>query len=118
MPPRRQNERSLQEMEMEEMRRQIQQLQETINAQQALLEAQRIRFDDGSGSDSSSSRSIRSHRRQLRMNDIKIDIALDCVNRKVVTIFNGEIHDIFEEEKEEIQESFEGGSLGERIYDE
>lgn len=38
MSPRRQNERSLQEME--EMRQQIQQLQETVNAQQALLEAQ------------------------------------------------------------------------------
>jgi len=34
MPPRRQNEISLQEMSMEEMRRQIQQLQETVNAQQ------------------------------------------------------------------------------------
>jgi hypothetical protein len=73
MPPRRQNERSLQEME--EMRQQIQQLQETVNAQQALLEAQQRRFeDDISGSDSSLSRSSRSHRCQPRMNDIKIDI--------------------------------------------
>ena len=57
------------------MRRQIQLLQETVNAQQALLEAQRRRnHDDGSGSDSSSSRSSRSHRRQTRMNDIKVDI--------------------------------------------
>jgi len=59
MPPRRQNEISLQEMEMEEMRRQIQQLQETVNSQQAILEAQQR---------------IHSHRRQLRMNDIKVDI--------------------------------------------
>jgi hypothetical protein len=73
MPPRRQNERSLQEME--EMRRQIQQLQEIVNAQQALLEAQQRRFeDDVSGRDSSSSRSSRSQRRQLHMNDIKVDI--------------------------------------------
>ena len=73
MPPRRQNERSLQEME--EMRQQIQQLQETVNAQQALLEAQQRRFeDDISGNDSSLSRSSRSHRCQPRMNDIKIDI--------------------------------------------
>jgi len=75
MPPRRKNEISLQEMEMEEMRRQIQQLQETVNAQQALLQAQQRRFeDDGSSSDSSSFRSSRSHRCQLRMNDIKVDI--------------------------------------------
>ena len=73
MPPRRQNERSLQEME--EMRRQIQQLQEIVNAQQALLEAQQRRFeDDVSGSYSSSSRSSRSQRRQLQMNVIKVDI--------------------------------------------
>jgi len=39
MPPRRQNERSLKETEMEEMRQKIQQLQETVNAQQSLLEA-------------------------------------------------------------------------------
>jgi len=75
MPLRRQNERSLQEMKMEEMWRQIQLLQKTVNAQQALLEAQRRRVDDvGSSSDSSSSRSRRSHRRQTRMNDIKVDI--------------------------------------------
>ena len=57
------------------MRRQIKLLQETVNVQQALLEAQQRRFeDDGSGSDSSSSRSSRSQRRQLQMNDIKVDI--------------------------------------------
>jgi hypothetical protein len=61
---------------MEEMRRQIQLLQETVKVQQALLEAHQRRFDDdnGSGSDSSSSRSSRSHRCQPRMNDIKVDI--------------------------------------------
>lgn len=36
--PRRPNQRNLQEIEMEELRRQVQQLQETVNAQQALLE--------------------------------------------------------------------------------
>ncbi|KEH24158.1 hypothetical protein MTR_7g105270 [Medicago truncatula] len=57
------------------MRRQIQQLQEIVNAQQALLEAQQKRFKDHvSGSDSSSSRSSRSQRRELHMNDIKVDI--------------------------------------------
>ena len=40
MPPRKQNERNLQEIEMEETRQQIQQLQETVNSQQALLQAQ------------------------------------------------------------------------------
>jgi len=75
MPPKRQNQRPLHEIEMEEMRRQIKLLQETVNVQQALLEAQRRRNDDdGSGSDSSSSRSSRSHRHQTRMNDIKVDI--------------------------------------------
>ena len=62
-------------MEMEELRRKIQELQETVNAQQAILEAQRRRVDDdGSGSDSSSSRSSSSHRRQTPINDIKVDI--------------------------------------------
>jgi len=45
-------------------------------------------------------------------------IALDCVNRKVVSIFNGEIHEIFEEEKEYIYELFEEETMGEPIYDE
>lgn len=62
-------------MEMEEMRRQIQELQETVNAQQAILEAQRRRDDDdGSSNDSSSSRSSHSHRRKTPMNDINVDI--------------------------------------------
>ena len=60
---------------MEEIRRQIQLLQETINIQQALLEAHKRRFDDdGSGSDSSSSRSSCSQQCQPWMNDIKVDI--------------------------------------------
>lgn len=60
---------------MKEMRLQIQLLQETVNAQQTLLEAQQRRFEDNSFSgDSSSSRSSRSHRRQLWMNDIKVYI--------------------------------------------
>jgi len=75
MPPRRQNERSFHEIEMEEMRRQIQLLQETVNVQQALLEAHKRRFDDdGFGSDSSSSRSSRSQQCQPRMNDIRVEI--------------------------------------------
>jgi len=44
-------------------------------------------------------------------------IAIDCVNPKVVTIFNGEIHGTFEEEREDIDESFEE-TMGEPIYDE
>jgi len=39
MSPRKQNERSLHEMQMERMRQQIQLLHETVNVQQALLEA-------------------------------------------------------------------------------
>jgi len=75
MQPKKQNQRPLHQIEMKEMRRQIQLLQETVNAQQAFLEAQQRRFeDDGSSSDSSSSRSSRLHRRQLRMNEIKVDI--------------------------------------------
>jgi len=40
------------------------------------------------------------------------------VNCKAVTIFNGEIHEIFEEEREDIDESFEDETMGEPIYDE
>jgi hypothetical protein len=62
MPPRRQNEISLHEVEIEEIRRQMQLLQETVNAQQIFSKPQQRRFDDdNSGSDSSSSRSSRSH---------------------------------------------------------
>jgi hypothetical protein len=39
-------------------------------------------------------------------------IAFDCVNRKVVNIVNGEINNIFEEEKEDIHESFGEESMG------
>jgi len=75
MPPRKQNEGSLHDIDMEEMRRQIQLLHETVSAQQAFLEAHRRRIDDDDyGSDSSSSRSSCSQWPQLRMNDIKVDI--------------------------------------------
>jgi len=58
---------------MEEMRRQIKLLQETVNVRQALLEAHKRRFDDdGSGSDFSSSGSSRSQQCQPWMNDIKV----------------------------------------------
>jgi len=72
MPPKKQNQRPLREIMMEEMRRHIQLLQESANAQQAFFEVQRRRVDDnGSSSDSSFSRSSRSHRRQTQMSDIK-----------------------------------------------
>jgi len=45
-------------------------------------------------------------------------ITLDCVNRKVITIVNGKINNIFEEEKEDIHELFEDETMGEPIYDE
>jgi len=45
-------------------------------------------------------------------------IALDCVNRKVFIIVNGEINNIFEEEKEDIPELFEDETMGKPIYDE
>jgi len=45
-------------------------------------------------------------------------IALDCVNHKVITNINREINNIFEEEKEDIHESFEEETMGEPIYDE
>jgi len=232
MPPKKQNQRSLDEIEMGEMRPQIQLLQETVNAQEAILEAQRRRVQyDGSGGDSSFSRSHCLHRCQPRMNDIKVDIpdlerelqpdefvdwlqaiepifeykdspeehkvnivavklkkhaliwwgnlkrkrkcegkskiktwekmrqkqtrkylpppyyqeyftqlqlsetssyqplsstknyidyhiALDCVNHKVFTIVNGEINNIFEEEKEDTHELLEDKTMREPIYDE
>ncbi|AES79241.1 hypothetical protein MTR_7g060240 [Medicago truncatula] len=74
MPHRKQNEISLQEIEMEEISRQVQLQQKTVNAQQPLFWKHDEEEYDGSGSDSSSSRSSRSHRCLIRMNDIKIDI--------------------------------------------
>jgi len=44
MPPRK-NDQTLRDIQMEEMRRQIQQLQETVNVQQAQLEAQHMQSD-------------------------------------------------------------------------
>jgi len=59
----------------EEMRRQIQQLQETVNAQQTQLEAKQMQSDvDESSSESSSLRSHRPQRLSFRDNDIKVDI--------------------------------------------
>jgi hypothetical protein len=55
MSPRKQIERIMQEIKMKEMRRQIQQLQEIVTAQQALLEVQQMRFEDGGSSSYSSS---------------------------------------------------------------
>jgi hypothetical protein len=45
-------------------------------------------------------------------------ISLDCVNLKVTTVINGDIRNFFEEEKEDIHESFEEEVMGESIYDE
>jgi len=45
-------------------------------------------------------------------------IALDCVNCKVVIIINEDIKNIFEEEKEDIQGSFEEEAMGEPISNE
>lgn len=74
MPPRK-NDQTLRDIQMEEMRRQIQQLQETVNAQQAQLEAQHMQSDvDESSSESSSLRSRRPQRQSFRDNDIKVDI--------------------------------------------
>ncbi|XP_039686533.1 uncharacterized protein [Medicago truncatula] len=74
MPPRK-NDQTLRDIQMEEMRRQIQQLQEIVNAQQAQLEAQHMQSDvDESSSESSSLRSRRPQRQSFRDNDIKVDI--------------------------------------------
>jgi len=45
-------------------------------------------------------------------------MVLDCPNCKSITIFNREIHEIFEEERENIYEQFEEETMGEPIYDE
>jgi len=74
MPPRK-NDQTLRDIQMEEMRRQIQQLQETVNAQQAQLEAQYMQSDvDESSSELSSLRSCRPQRQSFRDNDVKVDI--------------------------------------------
>ncbi|KEH19386.1 hypothetical protein MTR_8g054490 [Medicago truncatula] len=74
MPPRK-NDQTLRDIQMEEMKRQIQQLQETVNAQQAQLEAQHMQsYVDESSSESSSLRSRRPQRQSFRDNDIKVNI--------------------------------------------
>jgi len=45
-------------------------------------------------------------------------IALDCLNHKLFIIVNEEINNIFEDEKEDIHESFEAKTMREPIYDE
>ena len=45
-------------------------------------------------------------------------IALDYVNHIVVTVVNGEINNIFQQEIEDIQESFQEEMMGEPIFDE
>jgi len=56
------------------MRRQIQRLQETVNAQQAQLEAQHMQSDDDESSKSTSLRSHRPQRQSFKDNEIKVDI--------------------------------------------
>ena len=76
MPPRK-NDQTLRDIQMEEMRRQIQQLQETVNVQQAQLEAQHMQSDvDEWSRKSSSLRSRCPLRQSFRGNDIKIDIPI------------------------------------------
>ena len=75
MPPRRQNDQTLRDIQFEEMRRQIQQLQETVNTQHALLEARQIPSDvEECSSDSSSVRNRHHHKQPFRHDDIKVDI--------------------------------------------
>lgn len=75
MPPRRQNDQTLRDIQFEEMRRQIQQLQETVDAQQALLGAHHRQSDnDESSSDASSFRSRRPRKQLFRHDDIKVEI--------------------------------------------
>ena len=72
MPPR---QRPGHELEMEELRRQIQQLQATVEIQQAQLEEQRRRLDGESDvSDSSSSGSRQPRRQQFWNSNIRVDI--------------------------------------------
>ncbi|KAK2382521.1 hypothetical protein QL285_070051 [Trifolium repens] len=72
MPPRRQPRHDL---ELEDLRAQIQQLQETVDAQQILLdEYQRQSEVDTSSSDSSVTRHCRPPRRSARSDDIRVKI--------------------------------------------
>ena len=72
MPPRR---RSVHEVEIEELRRQVQLLQEMVNVQQAQLDAQGKQIeDDSDSSDTSSAGNHQPRRPIVRNNDIKVDI--------------------------------------------
>ncbi|MCH93189.1 putative gag-pol polyprotein/retrotransposon, partial [Trifolium medium] len=72
MPPSRQQRN---DFELEDLRRQIQQLQETVNAQQVLLEGYQQESEvDTSSSDSSSTRRRRLPQRSSRSDDIRVEI--------------------------------------------
>jgi hypothetical protein len=72
MPPRRQRHN---DFELEDLRAQIQQLQETVNAQQVLLDEYQQRSEvDTSSSDSSLTRRCRPHHKSSRSDDIRVEI--------------------------------------------
>ena len=77
MPPRKQPDMTIRDIEVEELKRQVRQLQETIEAHQNQLEQQRNNSNHDSGdSDSSSSSSyqVQRPRYQRHFNDFKVDI--------------------------------------------
>ncbi|KAJ1404194.1 hypothetical protein SESBI_26791 [Sesbania bispinosa] len=72
MPPR---QRPYHEIEMEELRRQLQQLQATVEIQQAQIEEQRKRLEGESDeSDSPYADNHHSRKQQFRSSDIKVEI--------------------------------------------
>ena len=72
MPPRR---RYVHEVEIKELRRQVQLLQEMVNVQQAQLDAQGKQIEDDSDSSDTSSAGNHQPRRPIVCNnDIKVDI--------------------------------------------
>ncbi|KAJ1393075.1 hypothetical protein SESBI_35253 [Sesbania bispinosa] len=72
MPPR---QRPYHEIEMEELRRQLQQLQATVEIQQAQIEEQRRRLEGESDeNDSTYDDNHHSRKQQFRSSDIKVEI--------------------------------------------
>ncbi|KAJ1389160.1 hypothetical protein SESBI_38511 [Sesbania bispinosa] len=112
MPPR---QRAYHEIEMEELRCQLQQLQATVEIQQTQIEEQRRRLEGESDeSDSPYADNLYSRKQQFRSSDINVEIPdfEDCPNLKIVTIIEEEVHEASEEDEESVFDEKEP------IYDE
>ena len=80
MPPRRQNRRTVRDIELDELCQQVQRIQEIVEAQQAQLQQQEVPIFYHDSEESESSSSTNTNRRQHRFptrnqfNDFKVNI--------------------------------------------